>query len=88
MRLPQSNSFRLKSVRRRQLPITPAYAITDYKSQGQTFPAVIVDIATPPTGGLNLFNLYVSLSRARSRDDDRLRALDETTKKWWDKVQN
>ena len=39
-----------RSVRRRQFPITAAYAFTDYRSQGQTLPAVIVDIATPPTG--------------------------------------
>ncbi|KAI5989698.1 hypothetical protein EDD15DRAFT_2171054 [Pisolithus albus] len=40
---------------------------TTYRSQGQTLPSVIVDIATPPTGGLNLFNLYVGLSRSRGR---------------------
>ena len=37
------------------------YAFTDYCLQGQTIPTVLVDIATPPTGGLNLFNLYVAL---------------------------
>ncbi|KIM70349.1 hypothetical protein SCLCIDRAFT_36977, partial [Scleroderma citrinum Foug A] len=41
-----------------------AYAFTDYRSQGQTIPYVIVDIANPPTGGLSLFNLYVALSRS------------------------
>ena len=39
-----------RSVRQRQFPMTPAYAFTDYRSQGQTLSAVIVDIATPPTG--------------------------------------
>ncbi|KAI6006099.1 hypothetical protein EDD15DRAFT_2359236 [Pisolithus albus] len=29
------------------------------------FQAVLVDIATPPSGGLNLFNLYVALSRSQ-----------------------
>ncbi|KAG6805475.1 hypothetical protein H0H92_015239, partial [Tricholoma furcatifolium] len=33
------------------------HAFTDYRSQGQTIPNVLVDIATPPTGGLSLFNL-------------------------------
>ncbi|KAI6031252.1 hypothetical protein PISMIDRAFT_124405, partial [Pisolithus microcarpus 441] len=33
----------------------------------QTLPCVIVDIATPPSGGLNLFNLYVALSRSSGR---------------------
>ena len=61
-----------KTVIRKQFPITPAYAFTDYRSQGQMLFYVIVDIATPPTGGLNLFNLYVALSRSGSRDSVRL----------------
>jgi hypothetical protein len=36
----------------------------DYRSQGQTLTYVIVNIASPPTGGLNLFNLYVTLLRS------------------------
>ncbi|KAG2095410.1 hypothetical protein BD769DRAFT_1353011 [Suillus cothurnatus] len=63
--------------------MTAAYAFTDYRSQGQTIPYVLVDIATPPTGGLNLFNLYVALSRT---EDDRLKELDEQTKVWWAKM--
>jgi len=43
------------TVQRRQFPVTAAYAFTDYRSQGQTIPAVIVDIATPPTGALISF---------------------------------
>lgn len=46
-----------RTVRRRQFPMTAAYAFTDYRSQGQTIPAVIVDIATPPTGALLLLSL-------------------------------
>ena len=53
-----------KAVHRRQLPITAAYASTDYRSQGQTLPYVIIDIAKLPTGKLSLFNLYVALSLA------------------------
>ncbi|KIK17866.1 hypothetical protein PISMIDRAFT_110560 [Pisolithus microcarpus 441] len=49
-----------------------AYAFTDYRSQGQTLASAIVDIATPPSGGLNLFNLYVALSRSRRRSHVRL----------------
>ena len=59
---------KLQTVKRTQFPITPAYACTDYQSQGQTIPAAIMDVATPPTGGLNLFNLYVALSRSHGRD--------------------
>ncbi|KAG1724818.1 uncharacterized protein EDB91DRAFT_1350921 [Suillus paluster] len=58
----------LKSIRRRQLPLTPAYLFTDYRSQGQTINNAIIDIATPPTAGLTPFNVYVALSRARGQD--------------------
>ena len=51
-----------RTMKHRQFPVTPAYAFTDYRSQGQTIPHVIVDIASPPTRGLSLFNLYVALS--------------------------
>ncbi|KAI5984330.1 hypothetical protein EDD15DRAFT_2115244, partial [Pisolithus albus] len=61
--------------------ITAAYAFTDYRSQGQTLDSVIVDIATPPSGGLNLFNLYVALSR-----NDRLENENEKTRSWWKKM--
>ena len=61
-----------RTVRRRQYPITAAYAFTDYRSQGQTLPHVIIDIASPPTGTLTLFNLYVALSRSSGRDSIRL----------------
>ncbi|KAG0703258.1 hypothetical protein DFH29DRAFT_803763 [Suillus ampliporus] len=67
-------------MRRQQFPITAAYAFANYRSQGQTIPYVLVDIATPPTRGLNLFNLYVALS---CTEDDRLKELDEQTKDWW-----
>ncbi|KAG1849315.1 hypothetical protein C8R48DRAFT_614273, partial [Suillus tomentosus] len=52
-------------------------------SQGQTILYVLVDIATPPTGGLNLFNLYIALSWM---EDDRSKELDEQTKVWWTKM--
>ncbi|KAI6111437.1 hypothetical protein F5141DRAFT_1003864, partial [Pisolithus sp. B1] len=43
---------------------SPAYAFTDCRSQGQTLPYVIVNIANPSSGSLNLFNLYVALPRS------------------------
>ena len=61
-----------RTVRRRQYPMTGAYAFTDYRSQGQTILVVLVDIATPPTGTLSLFNLYVALSRSSGRSSIRL----------------
>ncbi|RDB16871.1 ATP-dependent DNA helicase PIF1 [Hypsizygus marmoreus] len=59
-------------IRRRQLAVTPAYAFTDYKSQGQTIETVIVDIAKPPCGELTPFHAYVALSRSRGRKTIRL----------------
>ncbi|KIK74185.1 hypothetical protein PAXRUDRAFT_20134 [Paxillus rubicundulus Ve08.2h10] len=72
---PTSKSFQIKckslegkdmtqTVHHRQFPMMATYTFTDYRSQGQTIPSVLIDIATPPTGGLNLFNLYVALSRS------------------------
>ncbi|KAI6032557.1 hypothetical protein EDC04DRAFT_2707993 [Pisolithus marmoratus] len=52
--------------------MTSAYAFTDYHLQGQMLPYVIVDIAKPPSGGLNLFNLYVTLSRSSGHQTIRL----------------
>ncbi|KAI6096905.1 hypothetical protein EDD16DRAFT_1499952, partial [Pisolithus croceorrhizus] len=58
--------------------ITSAYAFTKYRAQGQTISHVVVDIAGLPTAGLNLFNLYVALSRSSGRDTIRLlRGFDE-----------
>jgi len=70
---PRTQTFHVKStqangtqvprtIKRRQFPITAAYAFTDYCSQGQTITHVLIDIAMPLTGGLSLFNLYVALS--------------------------
>ena len=61
-----------RTVRRRQFPITAAYAFTDYRSQGQTISYALVDIAPPPRGTLSLFNLYVALSRSSGRYTIRL----------------
>ena len=69
-----------RTVTRTQFPITAAYSFTDYRAQGQTIPYVVVDIASPPTSGLSLFNLYVALSRSSGRDTIRLlRDFDDET---------
>ncbi|KAH9162586.1 hypothetical protein EDB89DRAFT_1860696, partial [Lactarius sanguifluus] len=47
--------------------LTPAYAFSDYKSQGQTIESVLVDLMKPPSGYLTPFDAYVSLSRSRGR---------------------
>lgn len=80
---PVSQTFQIKvdkdsksisrTVKRRQFPMTAAYAFTDYRSQGQTIPYVLIDIATPPPPGtLSLFSLYVALSRSSGRGTIRL----------------
>jgi len=61
-----------RSVRQCQFPMTAAYAFTDYRSQGQTIPYVMVDLASPPSGKLSLFNLYVALSRSSGQQTIRL----------------
>ncbi|KAI6025363.1 hypothetical protein BKA83DRAFT_4052165 [Pisolithus microcarpus] len=66
--------------------MTAAYAFMDYRAQGQTIPFVIVDIATPPSGGLSLFNLYIALSQSRGQllaENDGLDQLDNGTFHWW-----
>lgn len=74
---PSRRKFRLggkkgTSVERNQFPLTPAYAFTDFKSQGQTIENVIVDLAKTPSAALNAFNAYVTLSRSRGRKTIRL----------------
>ncbi|KAF9230448.1 hypothetical protein BU15DRAFT_57226, partial [Melanogaster broomeanus] len=68
--------------------ITAAYACTDYRAQGQTISALVIDIGTPPSGGLSLFNLYVAMSRMPelTAEDERLEALSRRTKTWWERV--
>ncbi|KAG2353559.1 hypothetical protein BDR07DRAFT_1188340, partial [Suillus spraguei] len=64
--------------------VTPAYSFTDYRSQGQTISHSIVDIATPPSGGLTPFDVYFALSRSHGRDNIRLLStMDVATEKWW-----
>jgi hypothetical protein len=57
---------------RRQLALTPAYAFTDYKAQGQTIQPVIIDLGRTPTGKLNQFNAYMVMSRGTGRVNLRL----------------
>lgn len=54
---------------RSQIALTPAYAFTDFKAQGQTMEKIIVDIGKTPNFSLTPFNAYVSLSRSRGRKD-------------------
>jgi len=55
-----------KAVTCSQFPITLAYAITDYKCQGQTFTWVVVDLKKPRGGYSPTSSPYVQLSRAKT----------------------
>ena len=60
------------SVNRTQLPLTLAYAFTNYRAQGQTLEPVIVNIGPPPHGLLTPFNIYMALSRGMGQDNIQL----------------
>ena len=52
-----------------QFPVTLAYAITDYKCQGETYSdGLLTDLQKPPIGSTQAASLYVQLSRVRSLD--------------------
>ena len=53
---------RFSSTWRTGLPCTPSFAITDYKSQSQTFDKLCLDIDTSST----FSSMYVNLSRGRT----------------------
>ncbi|OSD02446.1 hypothetical protein PYCCODRAFT_1367413, partial [Trametes coccinea BRFM310] len=71
---PKSKSFKVKTVKadgkcgpkrsvaRTQLPLIPAYAYTDYKSQGKSLTHAIVDLESAQS----LQGMYVMLSRVRT----------------------
>jgi len=55
------SGMRITGFTRRQLPLIPGYAYTDFKSQGRSLSKAIVDLATARGQGA-----YVMLSRVRS----------------------
>ena len=59
-------------MQRKPFPLTAAYTFTDYRSQEQTILYVLVEIGSPPTGALSLFNLYVALAHSSGQDTIRL----------------
>ena len=56
------------SISREQLPMTPAYAFTDYRAQAQIIEYCVVDIGLPPYRQLTPFNAYIALSHSRGRN--------------------
>ncbi|KAI6157657.1 hypothetical protein BKA82DRAFT_3966815, partial [Pisolithus tinctorius] len=65
-------------------------AFTDYRTQAQTIKYCIVDIGSPPTGKIMLFNAYIALSCGRGRhlsnEDQQLENMDCATEAWWDHI--
>ncbi len=60
------------SVRRKQVPMTPAFCLTDYKVQGSTLDSAILDLKDDPTmrgrdRHQKFCSTYVQLSRLRTR---------------------
>jgi hypothetical protein len=56
------------SVKRKTLPLIPAYSITTHKSQGQTLPKIVIDLNMPP-GMVEVASAYVPLSRVKQLTD-------------------
>jgi hypothetical protein len=57
------------SIKKRQIPLSPAFCLIDYKGQGETFNNLIVDFSKPPDRNpLTMHNIYVTLSRLRSSE--------------------
>ncbi|CAM4822210.1 unnamed protein product [Rotaria magnacalcarata] len=56
------------SIKRKALPLIPAYSMTTHKSQGQTLGKIIVDLVMPP-GPVEVASVCVPLSRVKRLDD-------------------
>jgi hypothetical protein len=72
---PLDKSITLKgySVRRKQVPMCPAFSLTDYKIQGSTLTIAVLDLKDDPTTKgqsehKKYCSLYVQLCRLRSSD--------------------
>lgn len=72
---PRERSITVKgySVRRRQVPMCPAFSLTDYKVQGSTLMTAVLDLKDDPAakgqdGQKKYCSTYVQLSRLRSLD--------------------
>ncbi|CAF3353729.1 unnamed protein product [Rotaria socialis] len=56
------------SIKRKALPLIPAYSMTTHKSQGQTLGKIIIDLVMPP-GSVEVASVYVPPSRVKRLDD-------------------
>ena len=67
-KIPKANRKAILSIKRRALPLVPAYSITTHKSQGQTLKNVVIDLKLP-TENDDLASIYVPLSRVKRLAD-------------------
>ncbi len=65
---PKTNRKAILSIKRRALPLVPAYSITTHKSQGQTLKNVVIDLKLP-TENDDIASIYVPLSRVKRLAD-------------------
>lgn len=65
---PKSNRKAILSIKRRALPLVPAYCITTHKSQGQTLSNVVIDLKLPNETD-DIAAVYVPLSRVKRLAD-------------------
>ncbi|CAF1193659.1 unnamed protein product [Adineta steineri] len=61
---PKSNQKAMLSIKRRALPLVPAYCITTHKSQGQTLSKAVIDLKLPNETE-DIVAVYVPLSRLK-----------------------
>ncbi|CAF3882860.1 unnamed protein product [Adineta steineri] len=65
---PKSNRKAMLSIKRRALPLVPAYCITTHKSQGQTLSKAVIDLKLPNETE-DIAAVYVPLSRLKGLVD-------------------
>jgi hypothetical protein len=67
MAIPSEFNAQEKTFVRTQIPFSPGFAASDYRVQGRGMQKkFILDLRRPPTGRLDLQNIYVMLSRRRN----------------------
>lgn len=64
----KSNGKAVLSIKRRALPLVPAYSVTTHKSQGQTLSKVVIDLNLPNETD-DIAAVYVPLSRVKRLAD-------------------
>ncbi len=65
--LDKGRTFPVLEIKRRQLPLIPAFSLTAHAAQGQTLKAAIVDLL--PGIGSNPLTSYVAFTRVQRRSD-------------------